>query len=62
MGAAGSSGTCCWDTETIDGGSNGFPLGRAQLMGAGPGRGWKKALCEGAPSLWAHGLDRGMAC
>lgn len=33
MGAAGSSGTCCWDTEAIDGGSNGFPLGRAQLMG-----------------------------
>lgn len=40
------------------GASNGLPLGRAQLMGGRP----RERVWEGAPSLWVHGLGRGVAC
>lgn len=54
MGAAGSSGTCCWDTETIDGGQQWVSVGASSADGGqGQGEGGRR-LCVKVPSACGH--------
>lgn len=54
MGAAGSSGTCCWDTETIDGGQQWVSAGASSADGGqGQGEGGRR-LCVKVPPACGH--------
>lgn len=54
MGAVGRSGTCCWDTETIDWGQQWVSVGVSSADGGqGQGEGGRR-LCVNMPPACGH--------